>query len=48
MTLTLALTSLVLLGCAYALTVVNQRHERARRRQALLDRLERSGKVTRW
>ena len=44
----LACTSLVLLGLAYALTAYNQRRDRAQRRQQLLDRLERCGKVTRW
>jgi hypothetical protein len=49
--MTLALCTLCLIGLAYAILALNQkieRTERRHRREQLLDRLHRTGQVTRW
>jgi hypothetical protein len=49
--MTLALCTLCLIGLAYGLLALNQKIERTERRRCreqLLDRLHRTGQVTRW
>jgi len=45
---TLAMVSIILSGLTLALMAWNQKTESNRKRDALLNRLERSGKVGRW
>jgi hypothetical protein len=48
---TLAFCTLALFGLAYAILALNQKIERTERRRCreqLLDRLHRTGQVTRW
>jgi len=46
--MTLAFCTLALIGLGYAMVVVNRRIEKDRRHEALMNRLYKSGKVTRW
>jgi hypothetical protein len=49
--MTLAFCTIGLIGLAYGLLALNQRiakQERQQQRQQLLDRLHRTGQVTRW